>query len=115
MKFGNTLRNSLLCLVFVSVLSGCSEKRISPLDRDDVHFAAFYSDYLLESGVAPGNGGTELSVLDSAAINELLLRHALTRDRLNWKLSVYRKNHELWRSILVQVRANIFKKTGAAQ
>ena len=115
MKFCNTFRNSLLCLVFVSVLSGCGEKRPPHLDRDDVHFAAFYSDYLLASGVTPGNGGAELSVLDSADINELLLRHALTRERLSWKIAVYRKNHELWRSILVQVRANIFKKTGAGQ
>ena len=115
MKFCNTFRNFLLCLVFVSVLSGCGEKRLSPLDKDDVHFAAFYSDYLLESGVAPGSGGAELSVLDSADINELLARHALTRERLNWKMAVYRKNHELWRAILVQVRANIFKKTGAGQ
>ena len=115
MKFCNTFRNSLFCMMFVCVLSGCSEKRLSPLDRDDVHFAGFYSDYLLESGVAVGNAGARLSRLDSADINELLARHALNRESLNRKMALYRKYPELWRSILVQVRANIFKKTGAGQ
>ena len=86
-------------MVFVCALSGCSEKRLSPLDRDDVHFAGFYSDYLLESGVAVGNAGARLSRLDSADINELLARHALNRESLNRKMALYRKNPELWSRI----------------
>ncbi len=115
MQCCNTFRNFVLCFVFVGALSGCGEKSLSPLDRDDVHFAGFYSDYLLESGVVAGDEGARLSRLDSATINELLARHALDRESLNRKITVYRKNPELWRSILVQVRANIFKKTGAGQ
>ena len=115
MKFCNTFRGSFVCLVFVCALSGCSEKKLSPLDKDDVHFAGFYSDYLLESGVATSNEDVVLTLLDSGDINELLVRHALTRERLNRKMEAYKKNPELWKSILVRVRANVFKKTGAAQ
>ncbi len=115
MKFCDAFRRSFLCLVCVCALSGCGEKRVSPLDRDDVHFAGFYSDYLLKSGVATGNEEVALSSLDSAEINELLLRHALTRERMTRKIEVYKKNPELWKLILVQVRANIFKKTGVGE
>ncbi len=115
MKFCDAFRSAFLCLVCVFVLSGCGEKRVSPLDRDDVHFAGFYCDYLLESGVATGNEEVALSSLDSAEINELLLRHSFTRESLARKIDVYKKNPELWKLILVQVRANIFKKTGVGQ
>ncbi len=115
MKFCDAFRNSFLSLVCVCALSGCGEKGVSPLDRDDVHFAGFYSDYLLKSGVATGNEEVALSSLDSAEINELLASHALTRERMTRKMEVYKKNPELWKLILVQVRANIFKKTGVGE
>lgn len=113
MKFCNTFRRSFFCFVFCCTLLGCSEKRSLVLDKDDIHFAGFYSDYLLESGVVPANENVVLSVIDSSDINELLARHSLTRERLNRKVVAYKNNPELWRSLLVRVRANILKKTDA--
>ena len=104
-----------MCLVFGFVLSGCSGKSVSPLDKDDIRFAGFYSDYLLESGVVTGNQADVLTALDSTGINALLVRHALTRESLNRKIESYKKSPELWQSILVQVRANLLKKTDAAK
>jgi len=115
MKFCNAFRNFFLCILCVCALSGCGQKGAPTLDRDDVHFAGFYSDYLLKSGVATGNEDRALFSLDSAEINELLQRHALTRERLTRKIELYKKNPELWKLILVQVRANIFKKTGVGE
>ncbi len=88
---------------------------LSRLDKDDIHFAGFYSDYLLKSGVVTDNEDVVLAALDAADINELLVRHALTRESLKSKIEKYKKNPELWRLVLVQVRANIVKKTDAGQ
>lgn len=102
-------------MVFCSVLSGCSQQSEPHLDKDDLHFAGFYTDYLLESGVAAGREDVAYSALETADINKLLARHALSRERLNRKIDMYEKNPEYWRLILVQVRANILKKTEAAK
>jgi hypothetical protein len=115
MKFCDTFRRSLFCFVFGCALLGCSEQKTFLLDKDDIHFAGFYSDYLLESGVVPANENLVLSSLDSSDINVLLVRHALTRERLNRKIVAYKNNPELWRSVLKRVRANILKKTDAGQ
>jgi hypothetical protein len=116
MNFCNIVRRSfLICLVFGYVLSGCGEKSISPLDKDDIRFAGFYSDYLLELGVVTGNEADVLAALDSSQINVLLARHALTRESLNRKVEAYKKSPVLWQSLLVLVRSNLLKKSGAAQ
>ncbi len=115
MKWSDTVRNFIICLVFSSLMSGCSEKQLTLLDKDDLHFAGFYSDYLLESGVFAGNEGVALAALDSSEVSALLLRHGLTHESLNRKVEVYKKNPELWKSVLVQVRTTILKKTGRAE
>ncbi|NTV06415.1 MAG: hypothetical protein HGA59_07920 [Chlorobiaceae bacterium] len=115
MKFSAAFRKSFFCFVICCLLSGCSEDTLSRLDKDDIHFAGFYSDYLLKSGVVTDNEDIVLAALDAADINELLVRHALTRESLKSKIEKYKKNPELWRLVLVQVRANIVKKTDAGQ
>jgi hypothetical protein len=116
MKFCNTFRLSFYCFVCCFVLSGCSETKLPSLDKDDIHFAGFYSDYLLQSGVVAGDKeDVVLAALDTNDINELLVRHALTPERLNRKTEEYKKNPELWRLVLVQIRANIVKKTGTGK
>ncbi|NTV99495.1 MAG: hypothetical protein HGA70_10080 [Chlorobiaceae bacterium] len=94
---------------------GCSEKKTFSLDKDDIHFAGFYSDYLLQSGVAAGNEDGSLVALDAGELNTLLLRHALNRELLSRKMELYRDNPGRWRSVLVLVRENIRKKRGGGQ
>ena len=52
-----------------------------------------------------------LAVPDSVELTDLLLRHTLTMESLSRKVQFYKENPERWRSVLVQVRANIRKKT----
>ncbi len=115
MKCSDTIRSFFICLVFSCVLSGCGAQQSLPLDKDDLHFAGFYSDYLLESGVVAADEGAALAALDAPEVSALLLKHALTQESLKRKIEIYKKNPELWKSILVQVRATIVKKTGGAE
>jgi len=115
MKFHEILRTSFCCLVFYCSLSGCSEKKSILLDKDDIRVAGFYCDYLLISGVEPSEGGVKLAAIDSADLNELLVRHALTRESMNHKIEAYKKNPELWKLVLEQVRVNIRNKAATGQ
>ncbi|NTU43902.1 MAG: hypothetical protein HGA99_00045 [Chlorobiaceae bacterium] len=104
-----------LCLIFSSALLGCSEKKLSKLDQDDIRFAGFYSDYLLQSGIPAGDDVIVSAVLDAAQLDTLLLRHTLSRERFAFKAQSYSRNPDLWRLVLLQVRENIRKKTDSAQ
>jgi hypothetical protein len=110
MKFSNIIRSSCCCLALFCALSGCAEQKPLALDQDDVRVAGFYGDYLLVSGVSPGIG-QEFALADSTDLNELLLRHYLTRESLSRKTEVYKRNPLLWRAVLEQVRLNIRKKS----
>jgi hypothetical protein len=115
MTLRHTFRISFFCLFFGLVFLGCSEKKTFTLDKDDIRFVGFYSDYLLLSGVLGENDAVELNRLNSADLNELLVRHALPRESLNRKAEAYKQNLELWRAVLLQVRENIRKKSAAGQ
>jgi hypothetical protein len=105
----------VFCVVFCFALLGCSDNKPSTLDQDDIRFAGFYSDYLLQSGVADRENAIAATSFDSAQLDTLLVRHALDRPRFTAKVQSYRRNPELWRLVLVQVRENIRKKTAAAE
>ena len=114
MKFITAIRSFCFCSMLWCAISGCVEKRHLLLDQDDIRYAGFYCDYLLESGVVSASGGqAALSRLDSADLNELLGTHSLTLESLSRKTEVYKRNSELWRAVLEQVRMNILHKTGA--
>ncbi|WP_076790398.1 hypothetical protein [Chlorobium sp. KB01] len=104
-----------LCLIFSSALFGCSEKKVSKLDMDDIRFAGFYSDYLLQSGIPAGDDVIVSALLDPAQLDTLLVRHTLSRERFTFKTQTYSRNPDLWRLVLLQVRENIRKKTDSAQ
>ncbi len=107
----NIFRASFFCLLVGSILSGCTEKKSFTLDKDDIRFVGFYSDYLLVSGISGEKGPDVLNTPNSADIQALLLQHALTRESLNHKTEVYKQNPDLWREVLLQVRENIRKKS----
>lgn len=106
-----TFRASFFCLIFSFILFGCSEKKSFTFDKDDIRFVEFYSDYLQLSGVLGENGPVVINALNSEDIDELLVRHTITRESLNRKTEAYKKNPELWREVLLQVRENIRKKS----
>ena len=108
-------RASFYCLVAGFILLGCAEKKSFTLDKDDIRFAGFYSDYLLLSGVPGEKDTVVLNAPNSADINALLVRHALTRESLNRKTEAYKQNPDLWREVLLQVRENIRKKSAAVK
>ena len=111
MTLRDTFQTSLFCLLFGFILLGCSDKKSFTLDKDDIRFVGFYSDYLLLSGVPGEKETVALKSPDSAECNDLLLRHALTRESLNRKTEAYKQNPDLWREVLLQVRENIRKKS----
>jgi hypothetical protein len=116
MKFCDVIRSSCCCLVLCCALSGCVEQKPLALDQDDVRVAGFYGDYLLVSGVSSGTVvGQEPVLPDSTDLNELLVRHYLTRESLSLKTEVYKRNPLLWRAVLERVRLNIRKKSVPAQ
>ncbi len=111
MQLRKAFRGLSLFFALALVFSGCSEKKSSQLDQQDIRFAGFYSDYLLLSGVTATEGGVTFASLESAELQELLLRHTLTREQLNLKVELYKDNPELWQKVLLQVRQNIRKKS----
>lgn len=115
MQLRHTFRLSFIFILFSALLFGCSEEKKVALDRDDIHFAGFYSDYLLLSGVTSSNSVVTLTALDSSEITGLLVTHALTPESFRRKSEIYRNNPHLWRLVLLQIRANIQKKTAATQ
>ncbi len=115
MTLRDTFRASFFCLMFGCILLGCTDKRSFTLDKDDIRFVGFYSDYLLVSGVPGEKESVVLNAPNSIAINELLTRHALTRESLNRKTEAYKQNPELWREVLLQVRESIRKKSASGQ
>ncbi len=115
MKLHDAIRKSLFALVFALALTGCNPNSSSVLDQDDVRFAGFYSDYLLESGVTEGDEGLKPATPATAELDTLLAGHYLTRERFNVKITAYRANPERWRAVLLLVRENIRKKTASGR
>lgn len=115
MQLRHTYMVSFFSILFCVLLLGCSEEKKVALDRDDIHFAEFYSDYLLHSGVTVSNSEATLVALETSEISELLVSHALTPESFHRKSELYRNNPSLWRLELLQIRANIQKKTVADQ
>ncbi len=115
MTLRDTFQTSLFCLLFGFILLGCSDKKSFTLDKDDIRFVGFYSDYLLLSGVPGEKETVALKSPDYAECNDLLLRHALTRESLNRKTEAYKQNPELWREVLLQVRESLRKKSVTGQ
>lgn len=75
------------------------------LDAEDKRIVAFYCDYLVDSGVLPGNrGNLDLTALGVGDLDRLLERHALTRERLTGRFALYRRDGARWSAVLEEVR-----------
>lgn len=110
MKPIRTLFRLLAPLLLVPLFSACQEPSSPPLDRDDVRFSEFYSEYLLSSGISEENGGSFSVDLDSATIASMLERHDLSMETLRRKSDLYRADPERWQRVLIRVRENLRKE-----
>ncbi|MEI6692460.1 MAG: hypothetical protein WCL43_07025 [Chlorobium sp.] len=115
MKWRYTIQTTLLAFILTVAFLGCAKKQSAVLDKDDIRFAGFYSDYLLISGVAENKDEVVLTAVSTSQLDKLLEHYTLTRESLKLKTLRYKQNPELWRAVLVTVRDNIRKKTTSGQ
>lgn len=106
------LRARLIPFAFAGLmlvpLGGCSSPQPVEPAEEDRRFAAFYSDYLLASGVSGrSQGAPAVAALDSAALGALLEKHGLDVGALQERTEAYRHDPELWQQVLMQVREEI--------
>lgn len=103
------LRPVLSLFACMAILAACSVESAPKIDQTDMRFAAFYSDYLLQSGITEQNGSQEPLTISSSEVDSLFMKHGLTREAFDKKLQLYGREPELWRDVLVQVRKNLRK------
>lgn len=101
-----------LVVLFLSYLhlSACQEDSAVPLDDTDRCFAGFYSDYLVHSGVSAHEEDVVLAPLPEKELEAMLARHALSRERMEKRLELYRKQPQRWKRVVELVRAEVRKK-----
>ncbi|HWQ25281.1 MAG TPA: hypothetical protein VN367_00735 [Chlorobaculum sp.] len=103
------LRRLLHFVVLGLFLGGCGLQGQPKLDAADIRFAAFYSDYLVRSGVSPKDGGAPSPVMSSSGLDSLFARHGMDQKSFDAKLNAYSRDPQLWREVLEQVRRNLRK------
>jgi hypothetical protein len=99
-------RLSFLAL-FALLIAGCGSQNRDKLNADDLHFAAFYADYLARSGVSAKEDATPTPALTSAGLDTLFVRYKLDQRTFDARLQAYSHDPELWRKVLQEVRRNL--------
>ncbi|MGC8775020.1 MAG: hypothetical protein ACP5R6_07155 [Chlorobaculum sp.] len=100
-------RRLFFIALFGLLMAGCSFERQDKLSADDLHFAAFYADYLARSGVTDKGDAALLPGLTPAGLDTLFVRHKLDQKTFEARLDAYSRNPELWRKVLLEVRRNL--------
>ncbi|ACF46223.1 conserved hypothetical protein [Prosthecochloris aestuarii DSM 271] len=98
---------SLTALLFCF---GCSESADRALDEADLHFAGFYADYLVQSGVDEPSS-EQVAYLDFDTLDSLLGNHELSINQFNQLTRRYQNDPLLWKNVLQQVRRNLEQKS----
>ncbi|NTV98864.1 MAG: hypothetical protein HGA70_06860 [Chlorobiaceae bacterium] len=112
----NRMPKSLIIILTASLaLAGCFDQGTPSLDKDDIRFAGFYSDYLQTSGVSPVTAEETPLVLASSDVRVLLARHNLDPVRFDRKMALYRRDPDRWRLVLEQVRLHIRQKEAGGE
>ncbi|MCF8383868.1 MAG: hypothetical protein K9G39_09835 [Chlorobium sp.] len=109
MKF-RLLHACVSLLLPLLLLVGCGTGRDVPLDGVDRRFAAFYSDYLVGSGVSAQSDDVALTPPSARELDEMLGRHSLTGDEFQRRMKLYRAQPERWKKVVALVRTDIRKK-----
>jgi hypothetical protein len=115
MKPNRMSRMFTIVLAAMLMLAGCFDNGARVLDKDDIRFAGFYSDYLEFSGVTPAGEHETPVVRASSDINALLAKHNLDREKLARKMTSYRSDPDRWQLVLNQVRLHIRQKEAGGQ
>lgn len=97
-------------LLSLATLAGCSSARDVRLDGVDRRFAAFYSDYLIASGVISRSEDVALVPPSAPDLDLMLSRHSLTEREFQRRMKLYREQPERWKKVVALVRTDIRKK-----
>jgi len=92
------------------LLAGCSAGRDVSLDAVDRRFAAFYSDYLIASGVSAQSEDVSLALPFPRELDLMLSRHSLTGGEFQRRMKLYGEQPERWKKVVELVRKDIRKK-----
>ncbi len=92
------------------LLAGCGAGRDVSLDGVDRRFAAFYSDYLVGSGVSAQSEDVALVPPSARELELMLARHSLTGDEFQRRMKLYREQPERWKKVVTLVRKDAGKK-----
>lgn len=101
------LRRLSFIVLFGLLVAGCGSQNRNKLSPDDLHFAAFYADYLARSGTSAQSNAAPASELTAAGLDTLFVRHKLDQKTFDARLQAYSRDPELWRNVLQQVRRNL--------
>lgn len=101
------LRRLSFIALFGLLVAGCGSQNRDKLSANDLHFAAFYADYLARSGVVNEEAAPSSTALTAAGLDTLFARHKLDQKTFDARLQAYSRNPELWRKVLQEVRRNL--------
>lgn len=101
------LRRLSFIALFGLLVAGCGSQNRDKLSADDLHFAAFYADYLARSGGASEESAVPYTALTAAGLDTLFARHKLNQRIFDARLRAYSRDPELWRKVLQEVRRNL--------
>jgi hypothetical protein len=101
------LRRLSFVVLFGLLVAGCGSPNRDKLGEDDLHFAAFYADYLARSGGAGEEAAAPSTALTGAGLDTLFARHKIDQKTFDARLQAYSRDPELWRKVLQEVRRNL--------
>ena len=105
------LRRLSFIALFGLFVAGCGSQSGNKLSADDLHFAAFYADYLARSGGAGEDAAAPSTALTGAGLDTLFARHKIDQKTFDARLQAYSRDPELWRKVLQEVRRNLDQPT----
>ncbi|MBR6291614.1 MAG: DUF4296 domain-containing protein [Bacteroidales bacterium] len=106
------MKKTILLLSAVAMMCACSHKELPEGVIDGERMAAFLADaYTLESynSVESKSDNDTLSITIRAAYDDMLRRHKLTRDEVEYSMQYYANHPDQYRPILEEV-GNILNK-----
>lgn len=99
-----------LIVALMLPVSGCRTAGHTELDAVDIRFAAFYSDYLIASGVTSRDENVVLAPLSGTRMNRMLADHAIKPETFRKRVQLYGEQPERWKKVIALVRSNVRKK-----
>ncbi|MBM3162541.1 MAG: hypothetical protein FJZ79_04335 [Chlorobi bacterium] len=102
---------AVFLLLSAAMLCGCLQGKQAVPDAADRRFAAFYSDYLVGSGVTSRNEEVVLAPPTGSELERMLARHSMKPEEFQKQVRLYREQPERWKNVLVLIRSEVRKKS----